>query len=58
MTSVKKSLKQENDFGFIKKEPLDEDSIEQNEDPQKVENTTDYFSTSKGPMIKLEGLYL
>ena len=25
MTSVKKSLKQENDFGFIKKEPLDED---------------------------------
>ena len=42
----------------IKKEPLDEDSIEQNEDPQKVENTTDYFSTSKGPMMKLEGLYL
>ena len=25
MTSVKKSLKQENDLGFIKKEPLDED---------------------------------
>ena len=25
MTSVKQSLKQENDFGFIKKEPLDED---------------------------------
>ena len=25
MTSFKKSLKQENDFGFIKKEPLDED---------------------------------
>ena len=25
MAGVKKSLKQENDFGFIKKEPLDED---------------------------------